>query len=101
MHCPACSGPLTCKDDTLFCKNTETGFPVQTTRFIDEAMLRYSEGERTALSVDSLRSEWCCINCGGQVHYQGILLVCGECGFSIRNLLQHLMQNRVGHSGAL
>ncbi len=101
MHCPACSKTLTRRGNNLFCENSETEFPVQTTQFIDEAILQYSEGKNTILSRDALRSDWYCINCGGQLYYQGFLLVCCECEFSIRNILQHLMQNRVGHSGAL
>ena len=76
-------------------------FPSETSELIRDALLQHSKGETVELMKGSVPSKWHCINCGINMHYQGSKFVCGQCKFSIKSSLQHLMQNRVGHSDAV
>ena len=98
MYCPECSGKLQNKDKNLVCKNTETIFPVAVSELINQAINDHKENSKSALiNAGSIQSDWHCLSCSNKMYYSNKKLKCSDCGFTIKNILQHHMLNRVSH----
>jgi len=105
VFCPACCEMLQWRyDDTwkrhlLFCPHTNAQFPLQTTELIELSLRSVPPPNEKSVATPN-SGPWYCPNCANHLESrEGGTFMCNACGFVIGAVLQHVMQNRVGHSG--